>query len=333
MLNFGLFGAGRIGKLHAQTLNENANSNLKYVYDINTDASKEISLKYNAKVATTEEILNDDDISAVLIASSTNTHVDLIIKSVKAGKHIFCEKPIDLSIEKVNECKNKIANNTKLIQIGFNRRYDASHAAAKQSLDNGEIGKLEKIIISSRDPEPPWIDYLKVSGGIFRDMVIHDFDLSRFVLGNDPIAEVFATGSTLFDNNAKEVNDLDTTMVIMKSFSGVLVHINNSRRAVYGYDQRLEIFGSKGMVISDNQTPTSVKKFSEISTFTQEPIHNFFIERYIKAYQDQINDFIYCIKNNISTNVNFEDGRNALILANAANKSYESGNLVKVSFD
>jgi len=261
-----------------------------------------------------------------------DTHVDLIIQSAKADKHIFCEKPIDLSIDKVDECKKQIANFNKLIQIGFNRRYDASHAAAKQSLKNGEIGKLEKIIITSRDPAPPWADYLKVSGGIFRDQVIHDFDLSRFVLEEDPITQVFATGSTLFDNNAKDLNDFDTTMVVMKSQLGVLIHINTTRRAVYGYDQRLEIFGSKGMVISDNQTPTSTKKFLSTSTFSQDPIYNFFIERYTQAYKDSINEFVNCINNNKKTNVNFEDGRLALILANAAYESIETGKFVQVQY-
>ena len=215
------------------------------------------------KTISPEEALKDEKISAVLIASSTATHVDLIIQSANANKHILCEKPIDLSVEKVNECKKQIANFDKSIQIGFNRRYDASHAASQKALKDGEIGNLEKIIITSRDPAPPWRDYIKVSGGIFKDMTIHDFDLSRFVLGDDPITEVFATGTAIFDSNCKELNDYDTTMVIMKSQSGVLIHINNSRRAAYGYDQRLEIFGSKGMVVSENQTPTSTKKFTK----------------------------------------------------------------------
>ena len=260
-INFILFGAGRIGTMHAKNIFENIEANLMYVYDVNEKAAIEVANLYKAKVITTpEEGLNDNAVSAVLIASSTDTHIDLIIQSAKANKHIFCEKPIDLSIDKVNECKKKISSFNKLIHIGFNRRYDASHSGAKSSLIKGEIGKLEKIIISSRDPEPPWADYLKVSGGIFRDMIIHDFDLARFVLGKDDIEQVFATGSVLFDKNVKSLNDYDTAMVIMKSKNGVLVHINASRRAAYGYDQRLEIFGSKGMVISENQNPNINKE-------------------------------------------------------------------------
>ena len=334
MINFVLFGTGRIGSLHAKNLAENKEANLLYVYDINEKVSNEVANQYNSQVVSSpEEALKDEKVSAVLIASSTATHVDLIIQSAAAGKHILCEKPIDLSIEKVNECKKQIANFNKSIQIGFNRRYDASHAAAKQSLTDGELGNLEKIIITSRDPAPPWADYLKVSGGIFRDMSIHDFDLSRFVLGDDPIVEVFAIGSVMFDSNCRDLDDFDTTMVIMKSQSGVLVHINNSRRAAYGYDQRLEIFGSEGMVISDNQTPISTKKFTNKSTFSQVPIYNFFLERFGQAYKDELDDFIDCIKNNKKINVTFEDGRAALILANAANESFKTGKLVKVKYN
>ena len=332
-INFILFGAGRIGTMHAKHIFENKEANLLYVYDVNEKAAKEVADLYNAKVISKpEEGLNDKSVSAVLIASSTDTHVDLIIQSANANKNIFCEKPIDLSIDKVDECKKQISSFKNLIQIGFNRRYDASHAGAKKILTNGEIGKLEKIIISSRDPSPPWADYLKVSGGIFRDMVIHDFDLARFVLDDDPITQVFATGSALFDKNAKDLNDYDTAMVIMKSKSGVLVHVNASRRAVYGYDQRLEIFGSEGMVISDNQTPTSTKKFSATGTFVNEPIHNFFIERYTQAYKDSIDEFINCIKNNRETSVNFEDGRLALMLANFAYESIKKGEFVNTDF-
>lgn len=334
MINFVLFGAGRIGLLHAKNLSENKEANLLYVYDVDEKVANELANQYNSKVVSSpEEALNDEKVSAVLIASSTATHIDLIIKSAKASKHILCEKPIDLSIEKVNECKRQIADFDKSIQIGFNRRYDASHMASKKALKDGEIGNLEKIIITSRDPEPPWSDYLKISGGIFRDMSIHDFDLSRFVLGDDPIAEVFATGSVMFDSNCREFNDYDTTMVIMKSQSGVLIHINNSRRAAYGYDQRLEIYGSKGMVVTDNQTPTSTKKFTKERTFSQDPICHFFLERYEQSYKDEIDDFIDCIKNNKKTNVTFEDGRIALILADAANESVKTGKSIKVEYN
>mgnify|MGYP001287005730 FL=1 len=251
----------------------------------------------------------------------------------KAGKAVFCEKPIDLDINKVNECYKTIKNFDVPIQIGFNRRFDNSHRKVKLAKDNGEIGNLEMIIITSRDPEPPGIDYLKAAGGFFRDTTIHDFDLSRFVLGDDPIVEVSAYGSQLISQECKEVGDQDTAMFIMRSQKDVLIHINNSRRAVYGYDQRLEILGSKGMMISNNQSPTSVEKFDSKRTYAKDPIHFFFIERYVQAYKDQLNDFVNTLENNNKPTVTFEDGRNALILANAAYESFESGKSVKVNFE
>ena len=197
----------------------------------------------------------------------------------------------------------------------------------------GEIGELEMIVISSRDPAPPGLDYLNAAGGFFRDTTIHDFDLSRFILGEDPIIQVSAFGDNLFDENVKKAADFDTAMFILKSKAGVLIHINNSRRAVYGYDQRVEIFGSKGMMISNNQTPTSVQKFSEKNTESKDPIHYFFIERYEQAYRDQFNDFVETIKNNSNPSVSLEDGRNALILANAAYESYNSGRVIDITYD
>ena len=189
------------------------------------------------------------------------------------------------------------------------------------------------VVITSRDPAPPSLDYLKDSGGIFRDCTIHDFDLARFILGNDPVVEVSAFGSQMVNDDIKKINDHDTTMCILKSKKGVLVHINNSRRAVYGYDQRVEVFGSKGMSISNNQTPSSVEYFNESETFSKEPILNFFIERYSQAYKDQFKDFVQSIKLNKDTNVTFKDGRNALILANAANESLNKGQNIKINYD
>ena len=237
-----------------------------------------------------------------------------------------------LDMNKVNEWRDRMAGSTNLIQIGFNRRFDKSHASLKQAYSNGEIGELEKIIITSRDPSPPGLDYLNAAGGFFRDTTIHDFDLSRFILGDDPIVEISAFGDNLFDANAKIANDFDTAMFILRSKAGVLIHINNSRRAVYGYDQRVEIFGSKGMMISGNQTPTSVRKYTDIHTSSKEPIYNFFIERYEQAYKDQLNEFIHSIKSNSKSKVSFEDGRNALILANAAYESHNNKKVVSIDF-
>ena len=333
MINFSLLGAGRIGKMHAKIISAHPKANLKYVYDVNSKFSGLVAKSSKCKQASSpEEAIMSKEIDAVLIASATPTHTKFITMAAKAGKAIFCEKPIDLDIRKVNECFKKIKNTKVPIQIGFNRRFDNSHARAQQARIKKEIGELEMVVITSRDPEPPGIDYLKAAGGFFRDTTIHDFDLTRFILGNDPVVKISAFGEALFDKNAKEQKDHDTAMFILKSKKGVLIHINNSRRAVYGYDQRVEVFGSKGMIISNNQTPSSVEKFSDKATNVKDPIHFFFIERYEQAYRDQFNEFIKCVENKTKPKVNFEDGRNALIIANAAYESYKSGRVINIKF-
>ena len=334
MINFSLMGAGRIAKMHAEIINAHPECNLKYIYDINKDFSYELANKYGSiATETSEDALISNDIDAVLIASATPTHIEFITKASKLGKAVFCEKPIDLDIQKVNNCFEEIKNIKTPIQIGFNRRFDNSHKKLQEARKSNEIGKLELIVISSRDPEPPGIDYLKAAGGFFRDTTIHDFDLSRFILGNDPIVQVSAFASQLISEECKEVGDHDTAMFILKSKNGVLIHINNSRRAVYGYDQRVEIFGSKGMMISANQSPTSVEKFTNSHTKANDPIHYFFIERYTQAYKDQFNDFIKTVKAQSNTSVTFEDGRNALIIANAAYESFNSGKAIDINYE
>ena len=333
MLNFALMGAGRIGKMHAKNLSMHSKSNLSYVYDINQDFANEVAKLSGAKVAqSAEEAINDKNVDAVLIASATPTHIDFMTMAAKAGKAVLCEKPIDLDIAKVDKCYETIKNFSVPIQIGFNRRFDKSNKKIKLAKDNGEIGNLEMVIITSRDPEPPGIEYLKAAGGFFRDTTIHDFDLSRFILGDDPVIEVSAYGIQLISAECKEVGDHDTAMFIMRSQKGVLIHINNSRRAVYGYDQRVEIFGSKGMMISNNQSPTSVEKFDKNMTYAKDPIHFFFMERYEQSYKDQLDDFVNIIMNNEKPSVTFEDGRNALLLANAAYESFETGKSTKVNY-
>ena len=333
MINFALLGAGRIGKMHAKIISDHSEANLQYVYDVNNEFALQVAQDNNAEVANSpKEAVNHKDVDAILIASATPTHTEFLIMANEANKPVLCEKPIDLDINKVNECRDKIAGSSNLIQIGFNRRFDNSHAKVQQAYVNGEIGTLEKIIITSRDPAPPGLDYLNAAGGFFRDTTIHDFDLSRFILGEDPIIEISAFGDNLFDENAKKANDFDTAMFILKSKSGVLIHINNSRRAVYGYDQRVEIFGSKGMMISNNQTPTSVEKYTEHTTSSKDPIYNFFIERYEQAYKDQLNQFILSVNSNTKSKVTFEDGRNALILANAAYESHQNKKVVSIDF-
>lgn len=331
MLRFALFGAGRIGRLHADNVSANPHARLVCVYDINGAAASEVAQKHGAEVApTVEAALAHPEVDAVLIASSTNTHVDLITRSALAGKAVLCEKPIDLDIAVVERCREAIAGCNVPVQIGFNRRYDPNHRGVFDAVKNGEIGRLEQLVITSRDPSPPPASYVAVSGGLFRDMMIHDFDLARFILGEE-IVEVTASGSVLVDPAIGEAGDIDSAMVVMKTASGKLCHINNARRASYGYDQRVEAFGSAGMVISNNRTATTVERYSASATAVREPLLNFFIDRYGDAYRNQINDFIDAVRNHRAPSPGFEDGRQALILADAALESLRSGRTVRLN--
>ena len=332
MLGFALFGAGRIGRMHAENLALSPDARLVTVYDVHAASAEAVAGRHGATVAPdVAAALDDGDVQAVLIASSTDTHVDLIAAAARAGKAILCEKPIDLDSDRVAECWRQIGGLGVPIQIGFNRRYDPSPRAVAEAVAAGEIGTVEQVIITSRDPGPPPAAYLKVSGGLFRDMMIHDFDLARFVLGEEPV-EVFATGAALFDRNAKALGDVDTAMVILRAASGALCHITCSRRAVFGYDQRLEAFGSKGMVRSRNRRATTVERYTETATGARDPLLNFFIERYDEAYRAELADFIACVRDGRPPAVTFEDGRRALLLADAANESRASGRAVTVTF-
>ena len=333
MLKFALFGAGRIGRMHAANLAGHKKAELLWVYDINQAAGDEVAASFGARSSSTmEEPLSDPEVDAVLIATSTDTHAPLIVESAKAGKAVFCEKPIDLSLEKVDWCRDQIRNLDVPVQIGFNRRFDPSHRKVALAAQNGEIGALEQVLISSRDPEPPPKEYYLVAGGMLRDMTIHDFDLARFVL-NEEVEKVTALSATLFDPVAREIGEIDSVMILMQTESGKLCHINNSRHASYGYDQRLEAHGSKGMIRSENHEQTTVERFDEQGSSMRDPLPFFFIERYQQAFLDQLDGFIESIESNKPTQVTFEDGRRALILANAAYESLETGRTVKVNYD
>ena len=334
MIKFALLGAGRIGKIHAENIALNPKSSIECIYDIDSNIAKKVSDSFGGSVAlSSQEAISNPNVDVVYICSATPTHTEYILSAAKANKGIFCEKPIDLDINKVEQCKKDLENFNVPIHIGFNRRFDPSHISAIEKKDKGEIGKLEQIIITSRDPSGPSAAYLKESGGMFRDMTIHDFDLACFLLENDSIIEIFAIGERLFSPEAKEANDIDTAMIIMKSKNGVLCHINNSRHSNYGYDQRVELFGNMGMLISDNQTPTSVRKYNNETTDSKDPILNFFIERYDLAYKNQLENFVNCIIDKKPTTVNFEDGRKALIIANAAYESLATGKSIKIKYD
>jgi len=333
MIGFALFGAGRIGAVHAANIAASTRARLVSVHDVNDAAARQIAARHGARpAASAAEVLADRSVDAVLIAASTDTHVELIIAAARAGKPVFCEKPIDLDIARVEQCRRQIANTGATVQIGFNRRFDPGHAAVAAAVKAGEIGDLEQLIITSRDPDIAPFDYLRTSGGIFRDMTIHDFDLARFVSGEEPV-EVLATGSIRIEPRLAGLDDLDSVMVVMRTAKGTLIHINNSRRAVYGYDQRLEAFGSKGMITSENVRATSVRRSTREATDQAAPLLHFFIDRYFEAYRRELHDFIETVQSGGEPAVSFEDGRRAQILAEAARNSAMTGQAVKINYD
>jgi len=331
MLRFALFGAGRIGRMHADNLAAHPRAALAAVYDVSAEAARETADKHGARVAETVESALGDDVDAVLIASSTDTHVELITAAAKAGKAVLCEKPIDLDIARVEACKRALETTSVPVMIGFNRRFDPHHRKVREGAHAGRIGTIEQVVVTSRDPGPPPKAYLAVSGGLYRDMMIHDFDLARFVLGEE-IVQVSAFGSALFDNNARDLGDVDSAMVLMRTHSGKLCHINCSRRAVYGYDQRLEVHGSTGLLKSENLRETTVEQWGGEHTECRDPLLHFFIERYTKAYVAEIDAFVDAVESGFEPPVTFEDGRRALILADAAWESLKTGKAVDVAY-
>ena len=332
MINVALIGLGRIGQMHGENLSSHNNFKLKYTFDINSKLNQKLSKKFNAKPINNPQIaFKDSDIDVIFIASSTATHIKLIEEAAKYKKVIFCEKPLDLNIDKVNKCLKKIKKLKPKIQLGFNRRYDPGHSSLKKELQKGKIGKLEKIIITSRDPAPPSLNYLKVSGGIFKDMMIHDFDLARFYLEKDEVESIFSTASNS-DKKFDKINDYELASCVLRSKKGVQCIITNSRHCSFGYDQRVELFGSKGMLISGNKKENEAEIFTKINTSQKKPLLNFFIDRYVDAYKLQLNELAnYAIKKN-KTISSFEDGRRALIIANAASNSLKQKKQLKIKF-
>ncbi len=328
MINFAQFGAGRIGAIHAKNVAADGNARLRYIVDVNPAAAKALAEKYGATAADTRVALADPAVHAVIIASSTDTHADLAIAAARAGKAIFCEKPIDLSLKRVDTCLAVVKKAGVPMFVGFNRRFDPSFQALHARLEAGEIGAVEQVIISSRDPGLPPLEYIKVSGGQFRDMTIHDFDMARWLLGEEPI-EVYALGSCLVDPALAKLGDIDSTMIVMRTASGKLCHINNSRRASYGYDQRIEVHGSKGRLIAGNRTPTTVEIANDKAVSTDKPLH-FFLERYAEAYRAELAAFVDALVKRKPMPVGPEDGRQALVLAEAAVKSWKTGRPVRL---
>ncbi len=322
------FGAGRIGAIHAANLAQDPAFELRYVVDVNREAAEALAKKYGAKVGSVEAALADPAVNAVIIASSTDTHADLIERAAKAGKAIFCEKPIDLSMERVKRCVAVVRDASVPVLMGFNRRFDPSFRALHNALSVGRVGKVELVQITSRDPSPPPPAYIAVSGGLFRDMTIHDLDMARWLLGEEP-TEIMAVGSCLVDPAIGKAGDVDTAIVTLRTASGRIAQITNSRRAAYGYDQRIEVLGERGMVAANNQTPTTVSISDTAGVTGDKPLH-FFLERYAAAYKAEMEHFREVVTGKIKPLVSIQDGEAALRLADAALDSVKSGKLVKL---
>ena len=325
-----LLGAGRIGRVHAASINMDPRSTLVAVSDVVTEAADALAKDFGIEARALDDILADSEIDAILIASSTNTHADLIERGVAAGKAIFCEKPIDLSLERALEVRKIAASHDKPIMMGFNRRFDPNFAGVKAALDAGEVGKGEMLAVTSYDPAPPPVEYIKVSGGLYRDMMIHDFDMCCFLFGLPET--VMAHGSCLVDPAIGEAGDVDTAVVVMTYADGRIATIRNSRRAPYGYDQRVEVLGADGTLAAENEIENTVVKSTVDGVVSAKPVY-FFLERYMRAYSIEWSAFVDACVDGKPVPASVQDGVNALALAEAANQSLAQGKPVAVTSD
>jgi myo-inositol 2-dehydrogenase/D-chiro-inositol 1-dehydrogenase len=329
MIEVAVFGAGRIGKIHAGNVAHHPEARLRYVVDVHEPSAKELADKHGAKVASVDDALNDPAVGAVVIGSSTDTHADLIHRAAAAGKAIFCEKPVDLDVERARACQSAVEKAGVVCMIAFQRRFDPTFNALKKRLEEGEVGTPELLVVTSRDPGAPPVSYIKSSGGIFKDMLIHDFDIFRWILADEAIS-VYATGSCLTDPAIEEAGDIDTAVVTIRTKSGRLCQINASRRAAYGYDQRFEILGSKGMLQAGNVAPTHVVSHTANNIAHDLPEH-FFLQRYRDAYAAEIAHFFDALADGTPVRTTIADGIKALELAEAAALSWREGKVVEVS--
>ncbi|MEC5162631.1 MULTISPECIES: inositol 2-dehydrogenase [unclassified Janthinobacterium] len=326
MIEVALFGAGRIGKIHAANLAAQPGVRFKYVVDVNAEAALALAAQHGGRAASVAEALADPAIKAVVIASSSDTHSDLIQRSAAAGKAIFCEKPVDLTVARARACAAAVAEAGVLCMIGFQRRYDPTFAAVKARIAAGEIGVPEMLVVTSRDPGAPPVSYIESSGGIFKDMLIHDFDIFRWILDDEAVS-VHATGSCLTDPAIGAAGDLDCTAVTIRTAKGRLCQINTSRRAAYGYDQRFEVLGSEGMLQAGNHKPTEVVLHNGASVSEDKPEH-FFLERYRVAYANEMAHFFDALTNGTALRTTVQDGLKALELAEAATTSWRENRVV-----
>jgi myo-inositol 2-dehydrogenase/D-chiro-inositol 1-dehydrogenase len=327
----GIIGAGRIGKIHTENiLKEIPEAEIVSIADVDLNKTKEWAGNLGVKkiFADPKEVINDPKIDVIIICSPTNTHSDLIIESAKSGKHIFCEKPIDFNLNRIKAALKVVEESGVKLQIGFNRRFDHNFKKIHQLVESGQLGNVHIINITSRDPDLPSMEYLKNSGGIFMDMTIHDFDMARY-LANSEVDEIYSVGSVLIDSRVKEIGDYDTAISILKFKNGATCIIDNSRKAVYGYDQRVEVFGSKGSAMTYNDTPTNVIVSNENAVCMDKPLY-FFLERYKASFVQEMKDFINCVIRDEKPIVSGIDGFKAVIIASSASKSAKERKSIKI---
>jgi myo-inositol 2-dehydrogenase / D-chiro-inositol 1-dehydrogenase len=331
-LNMGVIGAGMIGKVHAENLAYRIpTANLLMIADINAAAARETAERCRIPQAVEDyhEILANPAVDAVVICSSTNTHAQIICEAAEAGKHIFCEKPIDFSLRKIDDALKLVESKGVKLQVGFNRRFDPNFARVRRAVADGEIGEPHLVHIVSRDPEPPTPEYVKTSGGIFMDMTIHDFDMARYLIGKE-VVEIYAGGGVRIDPEIGKAGDLDTVLLLLKYEDGTLGTIDNSEKAAYGYDQRVEVFGSKGAVHINNNYPNSAVVSSGQAIYSDKPLY-FFIERYVESYVAEMRCFIDAVLGDQPVPVTGADARMPVVMGLAARRSYDENRPVKLS--
>jgi len=333
MVTVGVIGAGRIGKVHTESIcNYVRNAKIKMVADpyMNEETKQWLlGMGVGSTSKDYHDIINDPEIDAVLICSSTNTHSNISLEAIAAGKHVFCEKPIDHDLEKIKEVIKALEGSDIKYQVGFNRRFDHNFAAVRKAVVDGKIGDTHIIKVTSRDPEPPSAEYAAVSGGMFLDMTIHDFDMVRFLAGCDA-EEIYVQSAVLVDPAIGEAGDVDTAVITIKMENGAIAVIDNSRRAAYGYDQRAEVFGSKGMAATSNDTASSIVLSTEAGVTGEKPLY-FFLERYMQSFATEVGCFIDAIENDTETPLGVVDGLKPVLMGIAAKKSVEEHRPVKIS--
>lgn len=331
MVGIAVLGAGRIGKIHAANVAASKFATLVVVADPFADAAARLADELGAEAMTDcEAAIDRADVDAIVIGTPTHTHINLMLRAVRQGKAVLCEKPIDLDMAKSLAAVEEVERLNGRVMLAFNRRFESTFAQMRAAIEAGEIGDVRQVIITSRDPGLAPEDYIEHSGGIFRDMTIHDLDIGRWLLGEEPV-ELTAIGSRLIDPALmKKYDDYDTAMVQMQTASGKQCHINNCRQAVYGYDQRIEVFGSTGMLQMDNLRPTTIRRWSQEVTDAREPLLNFFLERYQQAYKSELDAYIDALVHKKPMPITVQDGLKALQLADAAVESVKTGRAVSL---